>query len=61
MIKIIESSCFTFGKSVEKTNQDAMLAPTTIAGGVFFAVADGVGSYKGAELASLSMSFNMNS
>lgn len=54
MIKIIESSCFTFGKSVEKTNQDAMLAPKTIAGGVFFAVADGVGSYKGAELASLS-------
>lgn len=54
MIRIIENSCFTFAKSIEKKNQDAMLSPKSVAGGVLFAVADGVGSYKGAELASLS-------
>lgn len=54
MINIIESTCFSFSKGAEKTNQDAMLPPKSIAGGILFAVADGVGSYKGSELASLS-------
>lgn len=60
MINIIESVCFSFSKKLEKTNQDAMLPPKNIAGGILFAVADGVGSYKGAELASLSAIEHLN-
>ena len=52
MINVIESTCFSFSKSQEKINQDSMLEPKKIADGVVFAVADGVGSYKGADLAS---------
>lgn len=54
MVNIIENTCFSFSKTPERINQDSMLSPKHIAGGVLFAVADGVGSYKGAELASLS-------
>lgn len=52
MIKLTESTCFSFSKSKDKLNQDAMLEPKSVAGGILFAAADGVGSYKGAELAS---------
>ena len=53
MIRIIESSCFSQAKSSNEVNEDCMLTPKVISDGVLFAVADGVGSYKGADLASL--------
>lgn len=61
MINIVESACFSFSKSKDKINQDSMLEPKKIAGGVILAVADGVGSYKGAEFASQSAIEHLNS
>ncbi|EGQ7787927.1 serine/threonine-protein phosphatase [Vibrio cholerae] len=54
MIKLVESVCFSQPKFIDKVNEDAMLAPKKLSGGILLAVADGVGSYKGSELASLS-------
>ena len=53
MIDIIESACFSSARSQDRDNQDAVLEPKKVAGGILFAVADGVGSYKGADIASL--------
>lgn len=52
MIKLINSGLFSHSKNSDKTNEDFTLAPTIIQNGYLFAVADGVGSYKGANIAS---------
>lgn len=54
MLNVLESSSYSFAKNTERDNQDAVLPPKKLSGGVLLAVADGVGSYKGSELASLS-------
>lgn len=50
--RIIESSTFSYAKSAGRVNQDSFLNSKIVGDGVLFAVADGVGSYKGAEKAS---------
>lgn len=60
MVNIIESACFSFPKSHDKQNQDSMLEPKKVTGGIVLAVADGVGSYKGAEFASQSAVEHLN-
>lgn len=52
MIKILETASYSFAKDHTKTNQDSILPPVFIENGVLFAIADGVGSYKGGEYAS---------
>ncbi|ELR65854.1 Protein serine/threonine phosphatase PrpC, regulation of stationary phase [Photobacterium marinum] len=52
MLKIIETASFCFPKSDHRINEDSILMPKKLGSGVLFAVADGVGSYSGAELAS---------
>ncbi len=52
MINIIETSSFCCPKSQAKENQDSILSPKRFGEGVIFSVADGVGSYNGAKLAS---------
>ncbi|HHF2994360.1 TPA: PP2C family serine/threonine-protein phosphatase [Vibrio diabolicus] len=54
MLKLKECSSFTHAKSDERVNQDSILTPTKCGNGFVFGVADGVGSYKGADLASMS-------
>ena len=52
MINLIESSSFTYPKNENKINQDSVLPIKKLDNGYLFAVADGVGSYLGAEDAS---------
>ena len=52
MIKLISSSVFSFPKNEERKNQDALLSPIKQGDKYLFAVADGVGGYKGGEIAS---------
>lgn len=52
MIKLLSTSSFSFPKDPSRVNEDAVLAPVRIGTGYLFAVADGVGSYEGASLAS---------
>lgn len=54
MIEIIETASFSYEKNPKRTNQDSILPPFFINNndGILFAVADGVGSYQGGELAS---------
>ncbi|MFA0547342.1 PP2C family protein-serine/threonine phosphatase [Vibrio splendidus] len=49
-----ESSAFSFPKPEKPNNEDSILGPVQVDNGFLFAVADGVGSYTGADLASLS-------
>lgn len=60
MINLIESSSFSFPKNENKTNQDSFLSPKKIGDGYLFAVADGVGSYQGADLASNTATSRLN-
>ncbi|WP_283598463.1 PP2C family protein-serine/threonine phosphatase [Photobacterium phosphoreum] len=53
IIRIIESSSFCCGKNIEKKNEDAILSPRYVQNGLLLAVADGVGSYQGSDLASM--------
>lgn len=53
MLKLKECSSFTHAKSDKRVNQDSILTPTRCDDGFLFAVADGVGSYKGSDLASM--------
>ncbi|MBE4382359.1 hypothetical protein HJ030_04265 [Vibrio parahaemolyticus] len=53
MIKIIESAAFSFPKNEDVSNADAILAPRIVHGELLLAVADGVGSYLGSDLASM--------
>ena len=52
MIELLSLSTFSFPKMAERKNEDAVLAPVKKGSGYLFAVADGVGSYAGADLAS---------
>ena len=52
MINLIESSSFTYPKDNNKINLDSILPVKKFGNGYLFAVADGVGSYLGAEDAS---------
>lgn len=52
MIHLLSSSSFSFSKIPEKQNQDSILACTKYKQGYLFAIADGVGGYKGGEIAS---------
>jgi len=52
MIRIIEVASYTFSKEQDKKNQDSILSPMWAGKGILFAIADGVGSYQGGELAS---------
>ncbi|ELP1875725.1 TPA: serine/threonine-protein phosphatase [Vibrio parahaemolyticus] len=53
-LNLNESSIFSLAKPEKVLNEDCVLAPVKISNGFLFAVADGVGSYAGADLASLS-------
>ncbi|AIN15808.1 PP2C family protein-serine/threonine phosphatase [Yersinia pseudotuberculosis] len=52
MINLLSTSCFSFPKHIGRVNEDSILPPTRVADGYVFAVADGLGSYKGAKDAS---------
>lgn len=52
MIELKASGFFSYSKDNNKQNQDSILPPVKIDDGYLFAVADGVGSYFGAENAS---------
>lgn len=61
MTRILETTCFSFAKNNEKQNEDAILEPKSVNNGILLAVADGVGSYPGADLASLTAIEHLNS
>ncbi|MBT3145057.1 protein phosphatase 2C domain-containing protein [Neptunomonas phycophila] len=52
MPNLIESSAFSFPKNQDRKNQDSILAPRRLDDGYLLAVADGVGSYPGGDIAS---------
>lgn len=52
MIKILETASYSHPKIVDRINQDSILPPIPMYEGFLFAIADGVGSYKGGEFAS---------
>ncbi|WP_220495725.1 PP2C family protein-serine/threonine phosphatase [Oceanospirillum sediminis] len=52
VIRILETSAFSFPKSFKKSNEDFFLSPKRTKDGYVVAIADGVGSYKGAKEAS---------
>lgn len=54
MIELVSTGVFSYGKSDDRSNQDSVLPPVFVDGGYLFAIADGVGSYDGAEYASSS-------
>lgn len=52
MITLINSGLFSVAKNSGKNNEDSVLAPKQLHNGFIMALADGVGSYKGAKEAS---------
>jgi protein phosphatase len=52
MIKLLNSSAFSFPKEPTRKNEDSILPPRRAGNGFLMAVADGVGSYAGASNAS---------
>lgn len=52
MINLVTAGLFSKAKEPSRNNQDSILSPVNVNGGFLFAVADGVGSYQGSELAS---------
>lgn len=52
MIELLSTSSFSIPKGDDRINEDSILPPRLIGDGFLFAVADGVGSYNGADLAS---------
>jgi len=52
MFNLISSCNFSYPKEPHRINEDSILTPKKIGNGYLFAVADGVGSYKGADKAS---------
>ena len=52
MIELLSLSTFSFPKAAGRINEDAILTPEKKGSGYLFAIADGVGSYAGANLAS---------
>ncbi len=53
MIKLVETSSYSYAKDDSRDNQDSILSPKNLNDGFVFAVADGVGSYKGGGEASM--------
>jgi serine/threonine protein phosphatase PrpC len=54
MIELLTCGLFSFSKEPRRENQDTILPPLYINDGFLIAVADGVGSYDGAQNASQS-------
>ena len=52
MISLLETAMFSFAKDESRENEDSILSPKKLNDGYIFAVADGVGSYKGGKNAS---------
>lgn len=52
MLNLVEASAFSFPKSNDRINQDSILSPRKLGDGYLLAVADGVGSYPGGDVAS---------
>lgn len=52
MLNLISSCNFSYPKEPHRNNEDSILTPKKVGNGYIFAVADGVGSYKGADKAS---------
>jgi protein phosphatase len=52
MIGLVETSSFSFPKKQDRINQDSILVPRKLKDGYLIAVADGLGSYAGGEIAS---------
>lgn len=52
MINLLSSSFFSLAKGKEKVNQDSCLPPIKVSNGYLFAIADGLGGYKGGKEAS---------
>ncbi|MDH0646242.1 protein phosphatase 2C domain-containing protein [Pseudomonas sp. GD03858] len=52
MISLLDSSAFSHAKEIGRVNEDAILPPQLLGGGYLMAIADGVGSYTGADQAS---------
>lgn len=52
MLNLVESSAFSFPKCNKRKNQDSILVPQKLEDGYLLAVADGVGSYPGGDIAS---------
>lgn len=52
MINLLSSGLFSYGKSPQRENQDAILPPVAVEDGYLLAIADGVGSYYGSQYAS---------
>ncbi|WP_420064585.1 PP2C family protein-serine/threonine phosphatase [Pectobacterium colocasium] len=52
MLNLTSASFFSFSKENNKTNQDTILPPLKINNGYLFAIADGLGGYKGGDKAS---------
>ncbi|AUY11541.1 PP2C family protein-serine/threonine phosphatase [Aeromonas sp. ASNIH2] len=52
MISMLSCGLFSYAKTSSRTNQDTVLAPHFVKQGYLLAIADGVGSYPGAEHAS---------
>lgn len=52
MLELTNVAAFSHPKSLGKNNEDSILLPVRIEKGFIFAIADGVGSYEGAHLAS---------
>lgn len=52
MLNLISSCNFSYPKEPHRNNEDSILTPKKVGDGYLLAVADGVGSYKGADKAS---------
>lgn len=52
MISLLASSTFSYAKESGRTNEDSILPPQLLGDGYLMAIADGVGSYAGADQAS---------
>lgn len=52
MLNLISTATISKAKTFERKNQDCILTPIEINDGYIFAIADGVGGYKGGEIAS---------
>ncbi|MCX8649964.1 protein phosphatase 2C domain-containing protein [Gilliamella sp. B2776] len=52
MFNLISSCSFSYPKNTNRVNEDSVLYPIKIGNGYLFAIADGVGSYQGADKAS---------
>jgi serine/threonine protein phosphatase PrpC len=52
LVKLVEASSFSYPKSVDRANEDAILPAFEVGGAIFLALADGVGGSSGGNVAS---------